>query len=74
MTLKGYLLSLGSDSKRAETVRDIANRCGVTTGAVYHWVNGIRRPAPRHAVEIVKLTGGAVEIGDLISELQSLPA
>jgi len=49
---------------RGVTVRTLAAELGVTTAAVYFWINGVQPPSRANARKLEKITGGAVPRGD----------
>ncbi|MDE9557746.1 helix-turn-helix domain-containing protein [Xenorhabdus bovienii] len=53
---------LGGQSK-------LARKIGVTQGAVWKWVNGLKKISPENAVLIVEATNGAVQAHELRPDL-----
>ena len=60
MTLKEYIKTGASD------IPQLAYALGVSEHAVHKWVYGQRSPSLENALEIVKLTGGAVPLELLV--------
>ncbi len=60
MTLKEYIKTGHSDTAQ------LAARLGVSEHAIHKWVYGQRTPSLETALEIVKLTGGKVELHTLV--------
>jgi transcriptional regulator with XRE-family HTH domain len=48
------------------SVRLFAEAVGVTPGAVYHWINGIRVPSLNTISKIVDLSGGRLSTNDFL--------
>lgn len=46
-------------------VSSLADQLGVTRQAVYHWVSGRAIPPPSRAVDIIRLSDGALGFQDL---------
>ncbi|MDC9591424.1 helix-turn-helix domain-containing protein [Xenorhabdus sp. XENO-10] len=47
----------------------LARQIGVTQGAVWKWLRGLKRVSPEHAVAIVEATNGAVQAHELRPDL-----
>lgn len=60
MTLKEYIKAGKSDTSQ------LAAHLGVTEHAIHKWVYGQRTPSLKTAMEIVRLTGGEVELYTLV--------
>ncbi|KLU14257.1 MULTISPECIES: transcriptional regulator [Xenorhabdus] len=47
----------------------LARQIGVTQGAVWKWLRGLKRVSPEHAVAITEATNGAVQAHELRPDL-----
>ncbi|WP_420497547.1 transcriptional regulator [Xenorhabdus griffiniae] len=47
----------------------LARKIGVTQGAVWKWVNGLKKISPENVVLIVEATNGAVQAHELRPDL-----
>ena len=61
MTLKEYIKAGHSDMSQ------VAEALGVSEHAVHKWMYGQRTPSLQTALDIVRVTGGKVELASLVS-------
>lgn len=50
----------------AQTPEQLCVKLDVSKGTVYSWLSGHRKPFTKHAVSILKVADGALELKDLV--------
>ena len=65
MNLREYV-EIHPREERSAVVKTLADACGITPGAVRHYLSGIRGIPAKHVLPLSKATRGAVSVEELL--------
>lgn len=73
MKLREYV-EIYPRGKRSAVVKSMADACGVTPGAIRHYINGIRNVPAKHVLPLSQATNGAVSVEELLASTEGTAA